>query len=151
MHLFLYCDFTEKVWDSVMRWLVFSFITPPYLFVYWASWSNIGGNKKIRIIWHATIWSIWQARNHIIFWIEMKYVDELLSEITVLSWQWCLTRLAMQNCLYYEWNWNLQECLIFFLLYTLCADAYWPIWLLIFLVSFFFYWALVYGLEFLGG
>jgi len=48
VHLFLDCHFTEKVWASVMRWLDFSLITPPNLFVHWASWSNVGGNKKVR-------------------------------------------------------------------------------------------------------
>jgi len=61
-HLFLHCIFAEKVWESVMKWLDFSFITPPNLFVHWACWCNEGRNKKIRkgyaMIWHATIWVI---------------------------------------------------------------------------------------------
>jgi len=88
-HLFLHCSFTASVWVNVMRWLDFTFITPANLFVYWECWSNEGGRKKIRkglwIIWHATIWVIWQARNHIIFRNETKQVDELVSEIIVLS------------------------------------------------------------------
>jgi len=99
-----------------MRWLDFSFITPPNLFVYWECWSNKGRDKKIRkglwIIWHATIWAIWQARNHMIFRNEVKHVDDLLSEIVVNSWRWSLSRLNMQMCLYYEWHWNPQECLL---------------------------------------
>jgi len=76
-HLFFTCFF-NFFWASVMRWLDFSLITPPNLFVHWTSWSNVGGNKKVRkrlgIIWHATIWSIWQVRNHIIFRNEVKFV-----------------------------------------------------------------------------
>jgi len=98
-----------------LKWLDFSFITPPNLFVHWACWSNEGRNKRIRkglwIIWHATIWVIWQARNHIIFRNEVKYVDDLLPKIMVMSWRWSLSRLSMQTCLYYEWSWNPQECL----------------------------------------
>jgi len=52
------------------------------------------------------------VRNHMIFRNEVKHVDELLPEIIVKSWQWSLSRLNMQTCLYYEWNWNPQECLL---------------------------------------
>jgi hypothetical protein len=80
-HLFLHCIFTTKVWASVMRWLDFSFITPPNLFVHWACWSNERRNKRIRkgmlIIWHATMWAIWNARNHMIFCNEVSYVDAI--------------------------------------------------------------------------
>jgi len=33
-HLFLHCNFTTKVWERVTKWLDFSFITPPNLFVH---------------------------------------------------------------------------------------------------------------------
>jgi len=47
-----------------------------------------------------------------IFRNEVKHVDDLLSEIVVNSWRWSLSRLNMQMCLYYEWHWNPQECLL---------------------------------------
>ena len=112
-HLFLHCNFSNMVWD---RWLDFSFITPPNLFVHWACWSIEGSNKRIRkglsIIWHATIWVIWQARNFKIFRNDVKHVDDLLSEIVVNLWRWSMSRRNMQTCLYYEWNWNPQEALL---------------------------------------
>jgi len=115
-HLFLHCDFSAIVWANVMRWLDFSFITPTNLFVHWECWSNEGRRKKIRkglwIIWHATIWVIWQTRNHRIFQNETRHVDDLVAEIIVLSWRWSMSRLNMQTCLHYEWNWNPQECLL---------------------------------------
>jgi len=61
------------------------------------------------IIWHAIIWTIWQARNNIIFQNKVNHVDELVAEIIVLSWRWSLSRLNMQTYLYYERNWNPQE------------------------------------------
>jgi len=88
-HLFLHCNFTARVWANVMRWFGFYFITPPNLFVHWECWSIQGGTKKIRkglwFILHAIIWAFWQARNHIIFRNETKQVDELVTEIIVLS------------------------------------------------------------------
>jgi len=38
-HLFLDCNVSNYVWGKVMRWLDFSFITPPNLFVHWECWS----------------------------------------------------------------------------------------------------------------
>jgi len=69
------------------------------------------------MIWHATIWAIWQARNHIIFRNEVKYVDELLLKIKVMSWRWSLSRVSFQTCLHYEWSWNPQECLMRYLVF----------------------------------
>jgi hypothetical protein len=100
-HLFLHCNVSSVVWERVMRWLDFSFIMPPNLFVHWACWSNEGRSKRIRkglwIIWHATIWAIWQARNHMIFRNEDKHVDDIVSEIVVNSWRRSLSKLNMQS------------------------------------------------------
>lgn len=30
----------------------------------------------------------------------------------MLSWRWCLTRLKIASCLYYEWCWNPKWCLL---------------------------------------
>lgn len=38
------------------------------------------------MIWHATIWVLWQVRNHIISRNDVKYVEDLVEEIMVLSW-----------------------------------------------------------------
>lgn len=48
-----------------MRWLEFTFITPPNLFIHLECLSGESVNEKIRqgfwLIWHATIWVIWNA------------------------------------------------------------------------------------------
>ena len=36
---------------------------------------------------------------------------ELVEDIKVLSWRWCLTRLKILSCLFYEWSWNPRKCL----------------------------------------
>jgi len=70
-HIFLFCEVSSNVWSLVMRWLDFSFITPPNLFVYLEWWSGEASNEKLWkgywIIWHETIWLIWNARNSHIF------------------------------------------------------------------------------------
>jgi len=94
-HLFLHCIVSNMVWARVMRWLNFSFITPPNLYVHGACWSIEGRNKRI-----PKGLSIILAFK--IFRNETKHVDDLFLEIVVNSWRWSMSRLNMQNCLYYE-------------------------------------------------
>jgi len=109
-HLFLHCEGVSMVWCKLMEWVEFNFLIPPNLFILWECWNGAILNKKlrrgVRLIWHAAIWSIWKARNDRIFNNVDIDVEELLESIKVLSWRWCLGRLNLPACLFYEWNWN---------------------------------------------
>lgn len=115
-HLFLHCSLALKVWDCVMSWLGFMFLTPPNLFVLWDCWDGVSSNKKIRkglrMIWHAVVRSLWRARNDRIFNNLMRAAEEVVEDVKVLSWGWGLSRLQMPACLFYEWKWNPKECLL---------------------------------------
>ncbi|WJX13510.1 hypothetical protein P8452_03894 [Trifolium repens] len=71
LHLFLYCDFAQKVWVAVFMWLRFDFILPHFLF----SFLNffLGSTKKklksvgLVKIWMAIVWVIWKMCNSVIF------------------------------------------------------------------------------------
>jgi len=41
----------------------------------------------------------------------IKDVHEIADEIKVVSWFWALSRLKIASFLFYEWTWNLRECL----------------------------------------
>lgn len=115
-HLFLHCEGTSVIWRKLMDWLDFNFLIPPNLFIMWECWIGAVVNKKIRkgvrLIWHATIWNIWKARNDIVFNNATLDLEALLESIKVLSWRWCLGRLSLPACLFYEWNWNPKNCLL---------------------------------------
>jgi len=70
-HVFLHREVTSAIWVEAMKWLGFTFINLPNMFVHWECWNLEGKNEKIRsgfwLIWHATIWVIWQSRNEIFF------------------------------------------------------------------------------------
>jgi hypothetical protein len=115
LHLFLHCEVACAVWSKLMAWLNCWFVTPPNFFVHWECWS-IGGNSKKEtkgfwLIWHTTIWVLWNRRNEKIFKGRNFEVDELVEEIKVLSWRWMLERLHNPPCLFYEWIWNPRFCL----------------------------------------
>jgi len=93
-----------------------NFITPLNLFVHFECWNGEATTSKrlmkgFRVIWHATIWSIWKVRNARIFKNQFKEFNEIADEIKVVSWFWVFNRLKIASCLYYEWDWNSRECL----------------------------------------
>ncbi|GAU24549.1 hypothetical protein TSUD_148900 [Trifolium subterraneum] len=115
VHLFLHCPSAMLVWKEVFRWLGVMIVIPPSLFSLFEIFRGSAKNAKIGqgfvMIWHATLWCLWKARNSSIFangsFIPLAIVDE----IKVISWKWCLVRLKVPACLFYEWNWDPGECL----------------------------------------
>jgi hypothetical protein len=73
-------------------------------------------NEKIRngflMIWHATLWSLWKARNSSIFAGGSFISKVIVDEIKVSSWKWSLARPKMSLCMFYEWTRDLGDCLL---------------------------------------
>jgi hypothetical protein len=92
-HLFLHCPSAMLVWLEVFNWIGVPLIIPPSIASLFELFSGVAKNAKIRkgflMIWHATLWSIWKARNNAI-----------------------LARLKILPCLFYEWNWDPGACLL---------------------------------------
>jgi len=114
-HLFLHCEVASRMWQDIMRWWEMIFLIPPNLFVMWECWSIAERSKRIRkglsLIWHATVWVLWIARNNKVFNNRNPEVDEMVQDIKVLSWRWSLERIAMPSCMFYEWCWYPKECI----------------------------------------
>lgn len=115
LHLLLHCDLASRVWLKLMLWIDGVFLIPPNLFLHWECWGEWDRNKKVRkgrrLIWFATLWVLWKARNDNIFNERNLEVDEIVEEVKVLSWRWLLSRTNFPVCLFYEWNWNPILCL----------------------------------------
>lgn len=67
--------------------------------------------KGLGLIWLATVWVLWKARNDRIFNGVSLEVDDIVDEVKVLSWRWILCRMPIPACLFFEWCWNPQLCL----------------------------------------
>ncbi|PNY08327.1 ubiquinone biosynthesis monooxygenase COQ6 [Trifolium pratense] len=65
---------------------------------------GVARNKKIRLgflmIWHATLWCIWRARNNAIFANGSFTPKAIVDDIKVLSWKWCLARTKISPCMF---------------------------------------------------
>lgn len=85
------------------------------MFIMSQCWNGWERNKKIRrglwLIWHATIWILWKARNNRIFNNQAVEAEDIIEEVKVLSWRWTFNRINIPVCMYYEWCWNPKDCL----------------------------------------
>jgi hypothetical protein len=116
IHLFLHCPSAMLVWNEVFRWIGVVIVTPPSLVVLFEVMRGSAKNKKTRLgflmIWHATLWSIWKARNKACFANNAFNLMAIEEDIKVLSWKWCLARIKMAPCMFYEWTWDPGDCLV---------------------------------------
>jgi hypothetical protein len=116
-HLFLHCPFAMRVWYDIFRWLGVIIVILPSVALLFEMVRGSGRNNKklsqgLLMIWHVTIWSIWKARNSVIFANGVLDPSVLVDEVKVLSWKWSLARLNLRPCLYYEWLWDPGDCLL---------------------------------------
>jgi hypothetical protein len=116
LHLFLYCPSTMLVWSKIFQWLGVSIIIPPSLVSLFDLLKGSARNAKNRrgyiMIWHATLWAIWKARNSAIFASGNFSPAMVIEDIKVSSWKWSLTRLKVVPYMYYEWIWDPGDCLM---------------------------------------
>jgi hypothetical protein len=115
-HLFLHCASAMKIWCEIFSWLGVVIVTPPSIAILFEVVRGSAKNDRIRkgfiLIWHATLWSIWKARNSAIFSVGCFRPYVIVEEIKVLSWKWSLGRLKISPCLFYEWCWDPGSCLL---------------------------------------
>jgi RNA polymerase subunit RPABC4/transcription elongation factor Spt4 len=91
VHLFLFCDFAMQVWTEIFRWLGLVIIIPPNLSLLFDCLIMSARKKKVRsgysLIWHATVWMIWNSRNNVIFSNGGISPEEVVDAIKLISWR----------------------------------------------------------------
>ncbi|GAU34378.1 hypothetical protein TSUD_217180 [Trifolium subterraneum] len=116
LHLFLHCPSAMMVWYEMFRWLGVIIVIPPSLFLLFevmrGSAKNVKMQKGFVMIWHATIWSLWKARNNSMFSNVSFTPKTIVDDIKVLSWKWSITRLKVSPSMFYEWSWDPGDCLL---------------------------------------
>jgi hypothetical protein len=115
-HLFLHCPCAMWVWGEVFKWIGVSIVIPPSISSLFELVKGAARNGKIQkgflMIWHASLWSIWKARNCAIFATGIFSPRAIVEEIKVVSWKWSLARLKLTPCMFYEWSWDPGDCLL---------------------------------------
>jgi hypothetical protein len=115
-HLFLLCPCARWMWGKILNWMGVSIVFPPSLPLLFELVKGAARNAKIHkgflLIWHASLWSIWKARNSSIFANGNFSPRAIVEEIKIVSWKWCLARLKVIPFMLYEWLWDLGDCLL---------------------------------------
>jgi hypothetical protein len=105
-----------KVWRDIFTWLGVEVVNPPSLTILFEVLNVSARNSKIQkgfvLIWHASLWAIWKARNGAIFANGSFTPSEIVENIKVLSWKWSMSRLKLTPCLFYEWTSDPKDCLL---------------------------------------
>jgi hypothetical protein len=115
-HLFLHCPSAMLVLREIFKWIGVFIIIPPSIPSLFVILKGLACGVKMRrdylLIWHATLWSLWKARNSALFAKETFNPWVVIDDIKVLSWKWVLSRLKVAPCLFYEWIWDPGDCLL---------------------------------------
>lgn len=114
IHLFLHCQVISQVWGKIWSWLGVEFLVPPNSFIQ-LECLLAGARYKLSkkgfwLIWHTSIWVIWNTLNRKIFKNKDFEVNLIVEEVEVLSWKWGLNGLDCSPCMFYEWSWFLGDC-----------------------------------------
>jgi hypothetical protein len=103
-HLFLHCPCVMKVWCEIFKWLGVEIVIPPSLTILFDVLKASARNAKIRrgfvLIWHASLWAIWGARNRALFADGLFSPLEIVDNIKVSSWKWSMLRLKLAPSLF---------------------------------------------------
>lgn len=70
-HLLCSCTISQGIWESIVRWMEVPFLGAQDINTHFLRFGLLLKGRKLKaakhIIWMATIWAIWQARNRVLF------------------------------------------------------------------------------------
>jgi hypothetical protein len=96
-HLFFLCPFSKEIWAAISRWLGKNTPTGVDRWTHFLLFGDLvrlkkGGGRVTRLIWLATMWSIWKHRNEVIFKGANPDATILLNDIKSVFWLWLSRR-----------------------------------------------------------
>ncbi|XP_058783792.1 uncharacterized protein LOC131658523 [Vicia villosa] len=108
-NLFSNCVVSIRVWRRVYMWLgvgeILSFDEFVDFFFNCEKINCLSKKAILSVVWLATIWTLWNKRNAIIFKDESFSFIECMSEITISSWHWLGSFYKkVPVCNFFGWN-----------------------------------------------
>lgn len=112
-HLFFSCPLSSKLWKQVYGWFGLCTVLPDNGEDHFSQ--HVIGNKKMdniyRMIWVATVASIWSLRNRIVFKDGIANIEGILESIQYQTWLWCKVKVGGFYYSIFEWTMNPLVCL----------------------------------------
>jgi hypothetical protein len=107
-HLFMTCSVAVEVWIAIYAWIGLSTVVPGNVSL---SFEAFGfpfkckrRRKGLNLIWQTVTWSLWLARNTLIFDGKTLKVYDIVDAIKRRSLEWFIARKFPGVVLYYEWE-----------------------------------------------
>lgn len=76
----------------------------------------VSGGRRVKqryqVIWFSMIWSIWLARNRLIFDAVATEIAEVVDSVKWLSWRWLAAKGEIANYPLSSWFQSLAVCLV---------------------------------------
>lgn len=112
-HLFFSCPVVWRIWMQVYSWLGFYTVLPEEGVSHFSQ--HVVGcgrmDKILRMIWVATVASIWSFRNKVIFKNGISDSSGILELIQYQSWLWCKVKVSDFHYSVFEWIMNPLVCI----------------------------------------
>ncbi|CAJ2667257.1 unnamed protein product [Trifolium pratense] len=116
-HVLFNCSFSQKSWKRIFKWMNVDFISFDDGWNHFSSFGALLKNKKYEkarhVIWLATTWCIWRARNNVVFRGEAINWKALEDKIIYISWFWFIGKIASKSsCVFSDWCKDPLNCII---------------------------------------
>jgi len=106
-HLFFSCRIAARLWKMCDSWLGLYSVHHNSAEIHFLQFEHLGLSKSCNIVWRcmwvATIWSIWNQRNNIIFRNAKVDVEEMFSLAQVKTWVWIIKKYPRASFSYSDW------------------------------------------------
>ncbi|KAF1891499.1 hypothetical protein Lal_00012388 [Lupinus albus] len=106
----------ENVWQSIFNWLGISFALPLSPITHYSSFLGVAKNKKCwktwSIIWLATMWALWLARNDVVFNNSKPTILQILNSVKVKSWLWTKAQHEKDHIPFQDWTSKPLDCIL---------------------------------------
>lgn len=107
-HLFCCCGVTQKVWSAILDWLGLGQIAVREVNEHFKAFGLCMKGRKLKrvkyIVWMASIWAIWQARNRVLFEGKPAKEASIINCVKQLSWGWFIARRGKRvTCSFVDW------------------------------------------------
>ncbi|XP_057444639.1 uncharacterized protein LOC130736881 [Lotus japonicus] len=114
-HLLFSCAFSQQVWQRCFSWLgmvAFSSTSPRDHLLAFRLGHNSLQLRVARAIWMSIVWSLWLARNELIFRDDPVDVGTIIELVQCRSWHWIKVNVAGFPYSFAAWSLSPLNCII---------------------------------------
>jgi len=107
-HLFLNCDTFSSLWAHLLQWLGLSTVLSGDIRHHFTQFTYMAGlprptHSYLRIIWFASMWTIWKERNNCVFQHSVSYPSSVAEKVKLLSFLWLTSKQTTFSYTFHDW------------------------------------------------